>query len=169
MSFRKIDIADLQFNPFTKIGKEWMLITAGNKDSFNSLTASWGQLGVLWNKNVFTCYIRPTRYTIDFIEREEYLTASFFGEEYRSALSYYGSHSGRDVDKAKETGLTPVEIDGHMTYEQADMVIVCRKLYKYGMEEKGFITDDGLPSQFFSTDPYHKAFISEIAEVYVKE
>ena len=48
MSFKEINLTDLQFNPFTKIGSQWMLITAGNKDGFNTMTASWGGMGVLW-------------------------------------------------------------------------------------------------------------------------
>ncbi len=168
MSFRKIDVSELKFNPFEKIGKEWMLITAGSKEKFNTMTASWGQLGVLWNKNVLTCYIRPNRYTFEFIENGDTFTASFFGEECRKALSFCGSHSGRDCDKIKETGLTAEEIDGNMTFSEADMVIVCRKLYSYDMSENGFLTNDGIPEQFFGKDPYHKAYIAEITAVYVK-
>ena len=169
MSFKKVDLTSLQFNPFTKIGKEWMLLTGGTMDSFNTMTASWGQLGRLWNKNVFTAYIRPNRYTLEFVEKEECFTASFFTMDYRKELSFCGSHSGRDVDKVKETGLTPVELDGCMAFEEADMVFVLRKLYTYDMQESGFITDDGFPQAFYSEDPYHKAFISEITAVYVKE
>ncbi len=169
MSFKKINLSDLSFNPFSKIGKEWMLLTAGNKDSFNTMTASWGQLGVLWSRNVLTCYIRPNRYTFEFVEKGEYFTASFFGEEYRKALSYCGSHSGRDCDKVKETGLTPAEIDSSMTFAEADMVFVCRKLYTYDMQESGFVTDDGIAEQNYSSAPYHKAYIAEIVEAYVKE
>ena len=99
MSFRKVDISELQFNPFTKIGKEWMLLTGGTMDKFNTMTASWGQLGVLWNKNVLTCYIRPNRYTYEFVENGDMFSASFFGEEFRKVLSFCGSHSGRDCDK----------------------------------------------------------------------
>lgn len=169
MSFRKIDISELSFNPFDKIGKEWMLLTGGGIDNFNTMTASWGQLGVIWNKNVLTCYVRPNRYTYEFIERSECFTASFFGEEFRKALSFCGSHSGRDCDKAAETGLVPVEIDGCTGFEQADMIIVCRKLYSYDLNEEGFLTNDGLPEKFFGTDPYHRAYIAEIVGVYVKE
>ena len=169
MAFRKIDISKLSFNPFDKIGKQWMLLTGGDKDSFNTMTASWGQLGVLWNKNVLTCYIRPNRYTYDFVEKGECFTASFYGEEYRSALSFCGSHSGRDCDKAKETGLTPAEVDGCMAFEEAELVLVCRKLYSYDLQESGFLTDDGIPEKFFGTDPYHRAYISEIVGVYVKD
>jgi len=169
MALRKIDISELSFNPFDKIGKQWMLLTGGNKEKYNTMTASWGQLGVLWNKNVLTCYIRPNRYTYEFIDKDECFTASFFGEEYRNALSFCGSHSGRDCNKAKETGLTPAEIDGCMTFAEAELVLVCRKLYSYDLQESGFLTDDGIPGKFFSSDPYHRAYISEIVGVYVRE
>ena len=169
MAFRKNDISELSFNPFDKIGKQWMLLTGGNKEKFNTMTASWGQLGVLWNKNVLTCYIRPNRYTYEFIEKDDYFTASFLGEKYRNALSFCGSHSGRDYDKAKETGLTPAEIDGCMTFAEAELVLVCRKLYSYDMQESDFLTNDGIPGKFFSSDPYHRAYISEIVGVYVRE
>ena len=169
MSFRKVDISDIKTDPFTKIGKEWMLITGGNMDDYNTMTASWGQLGVLWNKNVITCYIRPNRYTYEYIEKDDTFTVSFYGEEYRKALSFCGAHSGRDCDKAKETGLTPAEFDGNVAFAEADMVFVCRKLYSYDLAKEGFLTDDGLPEQFFAKDPYHRAYISEITAVYVKE
>ncbi len=169
MAFVKTDISKLSFNPFNKIGKEWMLITGGNKDNFNTMTASWGQLGVLWNKNVLTCYIRTNRYTIGYVEEGEFFTASFFDEKYRSALSYCGTHSGKDFDKVKEAGLTPAEFEGAMGFEEANMVLVCRKLYTYDMQESGFVTDEGLVQQYYSKDPYHKAFIAEIIGVYVKE
>lgn len=169
MAFKKIDISELSFNPFEKIGKQWMLLTAGNAENFNTMTASWGQLGVLWNKNVLTCYIRPNRYTYEFVENDEYFTASFLGEEFRKALSYCGSHSGRDCDKCKETGLIPAEIENGMTFEQSEMVFVCRKLYSYDMHKENFITDDGFDEKFYGKDPYHRAYISEITAVYVKE
>jgi flavin reductase (DIM6/NTAB) family NADH-FMN oxidoreductase RutF len=167
MSFRKIELSELSFNPFEKIGKQWMLLTGGTMDNCNTMTASWGQLGVLWNKNVLTCYIRPNRYTYDFVEKGELFTASFLGEEYRKALAYCGSHSGRDGDKMAETGLTPADLQGAVGIEQAELVFVCRKLYSYDMEESGFLTDDGIPAQFFGTDPYHRAYIAEIVGVYV--
>ncbi len=170
MSFKKISLSELSFNPFEKIAKEWMLLTGGTPENFNTMTASWGQLGVLWNKDVLTCYIRPNRHTYGFVEEGETFTASFFGGEYRQALSFCGSHSGRDCDKMKETGLIPAEIEGAVGFEQADMVLVCRKLYSYNLEEKGFLTNDGIPEKFFGEgNPYHKAYISEIVGVYVKE
>ena len=168
MSFEKIDISGLHIDPFSKIGKEWMLITAGKSSDFNTMTASWGQMGVLWNKNVLTCYIRPNRYTFDFLESSECFTASFFGDNCRDALAFCGSHSGRDHDKVKETGLTPAEVDGCMTFEEAELVLVCRKLYSYDIAENGFLTDDGIPEKVYNGEPYHRAYISEIIGVYKK-
>lgn len=169
MAFKKIDISELSFNPFGKIGKEWMLLTGGSMENFNTMTASWGQLGVLWNKNVLTCYIRPSRYTYEYIEKGESFTASFFGEEYRQALSFCGSHSGRDCDKVVETGLTPVETDGCVSFGEADLVLVCRKIYSYDMEKSGFLTNDGIPEQVYGKEPYHRAYIAEITAVYVRQ
>lgn len=169
MAFKKIDISELSFNPFGKIGKEWMLLTGGSMENFNTMTASWGQLGVLWNKNVLTCYIRPSRYTYEYIEKGENFTASFFGEEYRQALSFCGSHSGRDCDKVGETGLTPVETDGCVSFGEADLVLVCRKIYSYDMEKSGFLTNDGIPEQVYGKEPYHRAYIAEITAVYVRQ
>jgi flavin reductase (DIM6/NTAB) family NADH-FMN oxidoreductase RutF len=101
------------------------------------------------------------------MEKNEYFTVSFFSEEYRQALSFCGSHSGRDCDKAKETGLTPMYIDSTAAFEQAEMVLVCRKLYTEDLKEEGF-ADKKLLS-FYESDPYHKAFTGEITGVYVKE
>ena len=169
MSFKAINVSDLSINPFSKIGKDWMLLTAGNSENFNTMTASWGQLGVLWSRNVLTCYIRPNRYTYEFVEDNEYFTASFFGEQYRKALSFCGAHSGRDCDKIKETGLTPAVLGKGISFEEADMVFVCRKLYSYDMKESGFLTDDGIAAQNYGSAPYHRAYIAEIVSVYVKK
>ena len=99
MAFREISVEQLKDNPFTLINKDWMLITAGDAEKHNTMTASWGGVGELWGKYVSTIYIRPQRYTLEFVEREEYYSLCFFGPEYRQALSLCGSKSGRDVDK----------------------------------------------------------------------
>ena len=101
---RKIDPKTLDKNIFSAIGDQWMLITAGTADRCNTMTASWGGLGVIWNAPSATCYIRPQRYTKEFVDREDYFTLSFFGEEHRKALQLCGSKSGREVDKVKECG-----------------------------------------------------------------
>lgn len=166
MSFKKVDIYGESFNPFNLIGKEWFLLTSGTPDEYNTMTASWGQVGVLWNKPVFTTVVRTSRKTFELMEKNEYFTASFFGDECREALAFCGKYSGRDYDKAKETGLIPVEIENNISFEQARIVFVCRKIYQKDMEEGDFL-DKSLLS-FYENDPYHKTFIGEIVGVYKK-
>ncbi len=100
MAFKEIPIGSLTFNPFEKIGKEWFLVTAGDENGYNTMTASWGFMGVMWNKNTMTTVIRPSRYTYEFIEKAGLFTVSFLPEEKRPALNFCGSRSGRDFDKA---------------------------------------------------------------------
>ncbi len=169
MSFKAIDIKSTNLNPFEKIGKEWMLITAGNKEDFNTMTASWGGMGILWNKPVAFTFIRPSRYTFEFTEREDYFSLTFFSEEYRNALTYCGRKSGRDVDKVKETGLTPAFIDDVPTFEEASMVLICKKLYAQPMG-KEFVNDkDVVFPQYGENEAYHTMYVGEIVKAFVKE
>ena len=96
MAFKEVSIDSLQFNPFTKISKEWMLVTAGDEEKSNTMTASWGGVGIMWGKNVVTAYIRPQRYTKEFMDENELFTISFLPEEYRKALNVCGSVSGKN-------------------------------------------------------------------------
>ena len=168
--FKEVDINSLKFNPFEKIGKQWMLITAGNKESFNTMTASWGGLGVLWRKNVAFTFVRPNRYTFDFCEREEYFTLSFFPEEFRDALSFCGTKSGRDYDKCKETGLAPVFDEKAPYFEQAETVLVCKKLYAQDLTEDCVVDKETvIPLNTGEANPYHKLYVGDIVKVLVKE
>lgn len=165
--FEKIDPKALDQNVFSMIGDRWMLITAGTGERLNTMTASWGGLGVLWSKPVATCYIRPQRYTREFIDREECFTLAFFGEEYRKALSLCGNKSGRDIDKVKECGFT-VNTEANAPYfEEAELVLVCKKLYVGEIDPAGFI-DPTLGEKNYPNKDYHKMYIGEIAEVLKK-
>ena len=167
MAFREISVEQLKDNPFTLINKDWMLITAGDGENHNTMTASWGGVGELWGKYVSTIYIRPQRYTLEFVEREEYYSLCFFGPEYRQALSLCGSKSGRDVDKDAATGLTPCFDQAAPYYEQARLVFLCHKLYRQDMEESAFL-DKGLLEKWYDND-LHRMFIGEIVKVLEKE
>ena len=167
MAFREISVEQLKDNPFTLINKDWMLITAGDAEKHNTMTASWGGVGELWGKYVSTIYIRPQRYTLEFVEREEYYSLCFFGPEYRQALSLCGSKSGRDVDKDAATGLTPCFDQAAPYYEQARLVFLCRKLYRQDLEEGCFL-DKGLLEKWYDND-LHRMFIGEIVKVLEKE
>ena len=167
MAFREISVEELKDNPFTLINKDWMLITAGNREKHNTRTASWGGVGELWGRYVSTIYIRPQRYTLEFVEREDYYSLCFFGPEYRQALNLCGSKSGREVDKDAATGLTPCFDEAAPYYEQVRLVFLCRKLYRQDLEEGCFL-DKGLLEKWYDND-LHRMFIGEIVKVLEKE
>lgn len=168
MNFHEKSIEELRVNPFTLINRDWMLITAGDSQKCNTMTASWGGVGELWGKYVSFCFIRPTRYTLEFLERKDFYTLSFFDEKYREALNYCGSHSGRDGDKIKAAGLTPL-FDGAAPYfQQAKMVFFCRKLYGQKFDPACFV-DKALDAQCYPKKDYHKMFVGAIEKVLVKE
>lgn len=165
--FKPIAPEAIQDNPFHLIGKEWMLVTAGDDKNFNTMTASWGGVGVLWGKNVCFVFIRPSRYTYEFIEKADGLTLSFFTEEYRAALKLCGSKSGRDVDKCEETGLTPYALsNGNVAFSQARLVLNCRKLYWQDMAPSQFL-DLAIEKNYNGQD-YHRMYVCEIVEALEK-
>ena len=173
MAFQEKDIHTLNFNPFDKISKQWMLITAGDQNGSNNMTASWGGVGIMWGKPVATAYIRPQRYTKEFVDQNEYFTLSFLPEEYRSALNICGSVSGRDVeDKWKEAGLHPCFVnegtaDEVAAVEEAEMIFVCRKLYAQEMHPEYF-TENECDAKWYPQKDYHTMYIAEIVKVLVK-
>ena len=167
---KKVDLDVLaREDAFGLIGKEWMLVTAGNKNKLNTMTASWGGIGWLWNKPVAFVFIRPERHTHEFIEREARLTLSFYDESHRAKLQLCGKTSGRDTDKIKEAGLEPVELEsGAMTFAQSRLTLDCRKLFKVPMAEADFI-DKSLLSQWYGSQPggsLHDVYIVEIESLY---
>ena len=169
MSFREVKAEELTMNPFTKIGKEWLLITAGNEEKCNTMTASWGGVGIMWGKNIATAYIRPQRYTKKFMDETGMYTLSFLSEDYRKALSVCGSVSGKDVeDKWKEAGLHPYAVDGTTAVEEADLIFVCRKLYAQDMKPECF-TVDGPDEKWYPGKDYHTMYMGEIVKVLVRE
>lgn len=168
MAFKEISAAEVNFNPFTAIGKDWMLITAGDGENHNNMTASWGGVGELWGKPVSTVYIRPQRHTLKFVDEQEYYSLCFFDEKYRDALMFCGTKSGRDFDKDKETGLTAVFDREAPYYEQAKLVFICRKLYRQDMAAECFIDKQPLEKNYPNMD-LHKIFVGEIVHILEKE
>lgn len=166
---KRIEIKDLTENFFETISKEWMLVTAGTPDHFNTMTASWGGIGFLWNKPVAFVFIRPERYTYEFAEKNEYLTLSFLGDENRQIYNICGSKSGRDTDKVQETGLNPLPTpDGNITFEQSRLTLECRKLYSRMLEPESFIDKQPLEKWYSENNGMHKMYIVEIVNVWKK-
>lgn len=168
MEFREISCDELEFNPFKKISRQWMLVTAGDEKKSNTMTASWGGLGIMWGKNVATAYIRPQRYTKEFIDQTDKFTLSFLAEEYRKSLNVCGSVSGKDVeDKWAEAGLHPYVTDGTVGVEEAEMILVCRKLYHQEMKPECFDEKEN-DTKWYPDKDYHTMYIAEIEKVLVK-
>ena len=164
---KKIDPKDVSQNVFSLIGDQWMLITAGTAEKCNTMTASWGGLGVLWGGPAATCYIRPQRYTKEFVDREEYFTLTFFPEEYRKALSLCGSKSGREIDKVKECGFTVKTAScGAPYFEEASLVLVCRKRFVQPMDPR--LIPDDVKERWYPQKDYHTMYIGEIVEALTK-
>lgn len=166
---KRIEIKDLTENFFESISKEWMLVTVGTPEHFNTMTASWGGIGFLWNKPVAFVFIRPERYTYEFAEKNEYLTLSFLGDENRQIHNICGSKSGRDTDKVQETGLKPLPTpDGNITFEQSRLTLECRKLYSRMLEPESFIDKQPLEKWYSENNGMHKMYIVEIVNVWKK-
>ena len=167
--FAEIKPEQITDNTFKLIGKDWMLITAGSPESYNTMTASWGGLGVLWNKDVCFCFVRPSRYTYDFMEKADSFTLSFFDEQYREALKLCGTKSGRDIDKAAATGLTPISgiTAGTTCFSEASIVVECRKIYFQDLIPENFL-DPSIEDSYNGSD-YHRMYIGEIAKIRIKK
>lgn len=163
---KEINIRDIKKSAVELISDNWGLVTAGNAEKFNTMTVSWGGLGEIWGKDAVFIFIRPQRYTYEFLENEELFTLSFYGDECKDALKICGSKSGRDIDKVAATGLTPVFTDGSVTFEQAEYTLVCRKMASQFIDPAGF-EDKNIEKNYSSAD-YHKVYIGEILKVYSK-
>jgi len=166
--FHQIDPKSLSDNTFTLIGDEWMLVSAGGLAHYNTMTANWGGFGILWSRKVCWCVVRPTRHTYQFIEQAEGFTLSFFERKHRTALELCGTKSGRDVDKAAATGLIPFETSpGLVSFEQARLIIECRKLYTQDIDPTRFI-EPALADNYPQKD-YHRMYFGEVLRCLLKQ
>jgi flavin reductase (DIM6/NTAB) family NADH-FMN oxidoreductase RutF len=161
--FEEISVNKIKDNAFHLIGKQWMLITAGNRDSFNTMTAAWGGFGFLWNFPVVFIYIRPQRHTYGFVEENPFFTLAFFEKEHKNILTYCGSHSGKDNNKVKETGLIPLETNlGNIYFEQSRLVLECKKVYADDIKPELF--EDRLIQRNYPNKDYHRMYIGKVVK-----
>ena len=148
---------------FDLFNKKWALVTAGSIDNHNSMTISWGEMGTLWGKPVVTVYIKPCRYTHEFMEKNEYFVVSFFKEEYKKSLGIMGSKSGRDSDKDALSGLTPIEYKGLTIYKEAETILICKKIYQNDLEINR-IPEEERECHYKEQAP-HTMYIGEVVEI----
>ena len=155
-------------NVFSEIGNRWMLITAYDteNDRVNAMTASWGAMGVLWNRPVLIAFVRPQRYTYSLLEASDVCSACFLDGQ-REALKICGTKSGRDTDKISESGLTPVELEGIWGFAEAGRVLKLRKLFVSDMKKENFL-DSALLRNYPEND-YHRVYVYEIETVFEQE
>ncbi len=166
--FKTIAPEQLQQNPFTMIGKDWMLITAEKDGKANTMTASWGGFGVMWGKNVAYIVLRPQRYTKEFVDQAETFSLSFLDDRFRPALNYLGSKSGRDEDKIAKTNLTLAHEEQTPYFAEAKTVVVCKKMYAQAYQPECFI-EQGAESTWYPNKDYHTLYIAEITKILVQE
>lgn len=162
----EIDVKKLQANPFEMIGDQWMLITAKKDGKVNTMTASWGAMGIMWGKTVATAYIRPQRYTKEFVDGSDTFTLSFFGGGQKKAMGHLGSVSGRkEPDKIEKAGLHVTEVDGYPTFEEATLTLVCKKLYVQEMKAECFLGKEEI-EKWYPDGDYHYMYMAEIIKAF---
>lgn len=165
--FKKSVVSKLDINLFNLISKDWGVLTVQAQDKVNAMTVSWVQVGHMWNKNVVTVYVRPQRYTYDFIDQQETFSLAFFDEEYRDQLAYLGKATGKNEDKLKTCGFTTTQVEGTAVIEQAKLVFVLRKLFVADIKQEQFV-DQGVVKRCYPKKDFHRAYTAEIVQVLLK-
>jgi flavin reductase (DIM6/NTAB) family NADH-FMN oxidoreductase RutF len=165
---KSIDPYNIDESVFRLIDKDWMLITAGRTGHFNTMTASWGGFGILWNLPIAYIFVRPQRFTYEFLEQYESFTLCFFGPGHRKMLNFCGSRSGRDTDKIAKTGLIPVETkNGNIWFQDARLVFECHKIYFQDLQPANFL-DPKIQNNYPLKD-YHRMYFGKIENSWIKE
>lgn len=166
--FKEINIRQLKKSPVEMISDDWALLTAGTPGDWNTMTVSWGGVGELWGKDVVFVFVRPQRYTLEFMEKQDTFTLSFFDGAYKKELGICGAKSGRDTDKAAQTGLTPVSAgETGVTFAQAQQVLVCKKVAFQDMKPEGFL--DASIENWYPTKDYHRIYVGTIEKTLISE
>ena len=167
-NYKEIKPENLDQSAFKLIGKDWMLITAAKDNKVNTMTASWGGLGIMWNKSVAYIVVRPQRFTKEFLDASSTFSLTFFDESYRKDLSYLGTVSGRDEDKLSKTNLTVSYVDDTPAFEESTLTIICKKLYAQEFKPECFI-DDTIEKQCYPQKDYHTIYIAEVEKILIKQ
>lgn len=165
--FKELKLEEFKTNPFDLIGNQWMLVTAAQGEKVNTMTASWGGLGIMWGKNIVHIVLRPQRYTKEFVDGSERFSLSFYDKEYRPQLGYLGKVSGRDEDKVTKSGLTTVFEGDTPYFKEAEMVIICKKLCSQIIAPESFI-DEEIDGKWYPNKDYHSLYFAEVEKILVK-
>lgn len=164
---REIDIYEFQDNYFKSVGKDYALLTAGNEANFNTMTVAWATFGVVWGKNVITCYVRHSRYTYEFMEKNDYFTLSFYNSDFKSQLNYLGSHSGRNENKVKNVGFTPFVCENCISFNEARVTFLCKKIYHQDLDDSQISNE--IKERYYPRGDFHRFYVGEIIKILSKE
>lgn len=156
-------MTDLNVKVFEAFSNDWALLTAGNAAHFNTMTIGWGGFGTLWSKPVATVYVRPNRYTYEFMEENDYFTVSFFPETYKKDLALLGRKSGRDGDKLALTDISAKELPNGIGFNEASLTVVCRKVYYQDLD--GSCIPEDAKERYYKDEPVHRMYIGEVVDV----
>lgn len=152
-----------EVDAFGLFDKQWALVSAGTLDHFNAMTISWGGLGTLWSRPVATIYVKPIRYTFEFLEKNEFFTISFFPEVYKKDLGILGSKSGRDCNKVALTSLTPRSLSQGVTFEEASSVLICKKIYWQDLDPNKMPKE--VIASYYQTEQPHRMYVGEVTDI----
>lgn len=164
---KEIKHENFQENAFEMIGKDWLLITAEKDGKVNTMTASWGGVGVLWNKKVTYIFIRPKRYTKEFVDFSDRLSVCVLPNSYRKELAYLGNVSGKDEDKISNANLKVQKYEDVPYFDEARLTLICRKLYAQDLKEECFIEKD-IIDKWYPEKDYHTMYVVEIEKILSK-
>lgn len=165
--FKTINPKNIKDNLIKCFSEEWALITAGNADSYNMMTASWGFAGEMWGDDSIAVVVRPQRYTMEFINKNDYFTVSLYGDR-KDIHKICGSKSGRDINKTAEAGLTPLSNDKYVYFKEARMVLVVKKQFVQQLSPDGFI-DKSIIDKWYPQNDFHNMIIGKIEKVLIAE
>ena len=165
--FAVINPEQITGNPFQMIGSDWMLVTAERGGQVNTMTASWGGLGVMWGMNVAFIVIRPSRYTKEFVDASDTFSLTFLDDSFREQLDYLGEVSGRDEPKIRNSGLTVAREGGTPYFSEGRLVLVCRKIFRQVYDPAGFL--EPAINRNYPEKDYHTLYIAEITRVLQEE
>lgn len=163
-TFQPIPVDMLDINPFTKIGKEWALLSAGTKQKANTMTVSWGGVGVMWGKNVVYIFVRDSRYTKELLDAGDFFSLTFLDEKYREALNYCGSHSGKDGDKMKAAGLSFDYRHGIPYVDEGNLVFICEKMSATRITEDSFLNSE-IKDKWYKDGDMHTMYVGQIIDI----
>lgn len=149
---------------FDVFNKDWALVTAGTMESFNTMTVSWGGLGTLWGRDVATIYVKPIRFTHEFLDKNDYFTVSFFPDGYRDDLTVLGTKSGRDGDKVALTKLTPTAVEGAVGFKEAKCTLLCKKIYRQDLKRE--LMPAEVVERIYTPEEPHTMYIGEVIKVF---